>query len=91
MPGCAPLCSTCRNNDKYPKYVRKLLAIQAYGDFCVLATRVSMRLTYEADLGSSWSGFVPGRPAALPDLGQGGWRLPTRMACTASSRSCCCT
>lgn len=30
----------CRNNDKYPKYVRKLVAIQACGDFCVLATKV---------------------------------------------------
>ena len=29
-----------KNNDKYPKYVRKLVAIQAYGDFCVLATKV---------------------------------------------------
>ena len=29
-----------RNNDKYPKYVRKLVAIQAFGDFCVLATKV---------------------------------------------------
>lgn len=28
-----------KNNDKYPKYVRKLVAIQAYGDFCVLATK----------------------------------------------------
>ena len=33
------LCST-QNNDKYPKYVRKLVAIQAFGDFCVLATKV---------------------------------------------------
>lgn len=29
-----------KNNDKYPKYVRKLVAIQAFGDFCVLATKV---------------------------------------------------
>uniref|UniRef100_A0A7S3VHU1 Anaphase-promoting complex subunit 4 WD40 domain-containing protein n=1 Tax=Dunaliella tertiolecta TaxID=3047 RepID=A0A7S3VHU1_DUNTE len=28
-----------KNNDKYPKYVRKLMAIQACGDFCVLATK----------------------------------------------------
>ncbi|GAX81565.1 hypothetical protein CEUSTIGMA_g8993.t1 [Chlamydomonas eustigma] len=28
-----------KNNDKYPKYVRKLVAIQAFGDFCVLATK----------------------------------------------------
>ncbi|KAL6750533.1 intraflagellar transport protein [Haematococcus lacustris] len=28
-----------KNNDKYPKYVRKLMAIQAFGDFCVLATK----------------------------------------------------
>eukprot|EP00201_Polytomella_parva_P012196 CAMPEP_0175066548 /NCGR_PEP_ID=MMETSP0052_2-20121109/16571_1 /TAXON_ID=51329 ORGANISM="Polytomella parva, Strain SAG 63-3" /NCGR_SAMPLE_ID=MMETSP0052_2 /ASSEMBLY_ACC=CAM_ASM_000194 /LENGTH=442 /DNA_ID=CAMNT_0016333265 /DNA_START=239 /DNA_END=1564 /DNA_ORIENTATION=- len=28
-----------RNNDKYPKYVRRLVAIQSFGDFCVLATR----------------------------------------------------
>jgi len=31
---------TCRNNDKCPKYVRKLMGIQACGDFCVLATKV---------------------------------------------------
>lgn len=28
-----------KNNDKYPKYVRKLMGIQAFGDFCVLATK----------------------------------------------------
>lgn len=32
-----------RNNDKYPKYVRKLVAIKAFGDFCVLATKVGAR------------------------------------------------
>lgn len=32
-----------QNNDKYPKYVRKLVAIQAFGDFCVLATKVGAR------------------------------------------------
>ncbi|GFH29147.1 WD_REPEATS_REGION domain-containing protein, partial [Haematococcus lacustris] len=32
-------CALHRNNDKYPKYVRKLMAIQAFGDFCVLATK----------------------------------------------------
>jgi hypothetical protein len=37
----APCCCWLgRNNDKYPKYVRKLMAIQAFGDFCVLATKV---------------------------------------------------
>lgn len=28
-----------QNNDKYPKYVRKLVAIKSFGDFCVLATK----------------------------------------------------
>jgi hypothetical protein len=41
MRGPLPRCWPYRNNDKYPKYVRKLVAIKAFGDFCVLATKVS--------------------------------------------------
>lgn len=33
-----------QNNEKYAKYVRKLVAVQAFGDFCVLATKVCEHL-----------------------------------------------
>lgn len=37
-----------QNNEKYAKYVRKLVAVQAFGDFCVLATKVGQLVTVES-------------------------------------------